>query len=287
MTGVTTELKLGSDQPFDLDLTLGCGQVFRWEKEGEWWAGIVENHSIRVRQVGRTIEWTGADEKFIIRYFHLDFDLPRVLTLIDRDPLIHEAIGKCRGLRIIRQPAWECLASYICATYSNIPRIKGQIRAISKEFGAPLPKGGGFAFPSPDTLALRDDCDLRLCGLGYRAPYLCRSAAAISSDPGWASRLHRLDEEDARRELMMLPGVGPKVADCVLLFAFQKYRSFPVDVWIKRILSAHYPRAGPFTTYESARRFAQTHFGAYAGYAQEYLFCVRDTLVPPTRRHKT
>ncbi len=281
-TTETGTLKLGSDQPFDLDLTLGCGQVFRWEKQGEWWSGIVGDKVIRVRQTGSTIDWTGTDVQNISHYFHLDLDLRRVLALIDRDPVIHLAIEKCHGLRIIRQPPWECLASYICATYSNIPRIKGQIRAIAREFGKPADVDGdrGYTFPAPGVLAGAGDCDLRLCGLGYRAPYLCRTAAAIRDDPRWADRLDRMDEEAARRELMKLPGVGPKVADCVLLFAFQKYGAVPVDVWIRRILTTMYPREGPFRTYESARQFARSHFGDYAGYAQEYLFCARDLLVP-------
>jgi N-glycosylase/DNA lyase len=276
------QLLLGSDQPFDLDLTLGCGQVFRWEKKGEWWSGIVEGKSIRIRQGGRTLSWTGAGEKFIMSYFHLDLDLPMVLSSVDRDQVIHRAIERCRGLRIVRQPPWECLASYICATYSNIPRIKRQIRAIAREFGTPVTTGEEeeYAFPPPEALAGRADCDLRLCGLGYRAPYLCRTAALIQTDPRWADRIGRLGEEEARRELMRFPGVGPKVADCVLLFAFQKYGSVPVDVWIRRILTRLYPLNGPFRTYESARQFARSQFGDYAGYAQEYLFCARDLLVP-------
>jgi N-glycosylase/DNA lyase len=122
-------LRLTKNQPFSLDVTLSCGQVFRWEKEQNgWWGGIVGNRAIRIRQDGTTLTWEGAPRKFIEHYFSLDQDISAITASFDRDPFIHAAIDRCHGLRLVRQPPWECLISYICATNSNIPMIKRRTR---------------------------------------------------------------------------------------------------------------------------------------------------------------
>ncbi|NYT17885.1 MAG: 8-oxoguanine DNA glycosylase, partial [Methanomicrobiales archaeon] len=135
---------------FSLDLTLSCGQVFRWERNGDWWQGIVGNEVIRIRQEGDLLLIESGRKETIRSYFQLDLDLDRILRSIDRDPVIHGAIRRCRGLRIIRQDPWECLASYICATYANIPGIKKKIRLLSESFGELLETESGtfYRFPS-------------------------------------------------------------------------------------------------------------------------------------------
>ncbi|WP_245618584.1 hypothetical protein [Methanogenium cariaci] len=140
-----------------------------------------------------------------------------------------------------------------------------------------------YAFPTPEALATLSLEEIRGCSLGYRAPYIHKTTAAIAADPpGWAERIRKLPFEEARRALQAYPGIGPKVADCVLLFGFQKYESFPVDVWIRMIMHRLYGIGNPEKSltpaeYERIRRFAQEHFGPYAGYAQEYLFAVRES----------
>jgi N-glycosylase/DNA lyase len=236
---------------------------------------------IRIRQKERHLIFEGTSSEQIRNYFGLDADLGLILNSIDRDPVIHRAISDCNGLRLVNQPPWECLASYICATYANIPGIRKKIALLSRTFGEPVSGGQGnvfYSFPSASTLADSAPCDLSRCSLGYRAPYLCATARDIASDPGWVERIHALDYDEARRDLMQLKGVGPKVADCVLLFSFGKYEAFPVDVWIARIMQRHYgvrEKEG----YEQISRRGREYFGLYAGYAQEYLYGDRERLL--------
>jgi len=274
-------ITLPESSAFSLDLTLGCGQVFRWEKTGAWWTGVVEKEVIRIQQKGRSLIFEGTSRERIRDYFGLDTDLGFILDSIDRDPVIHGAITECNGLRLVNQHPWECLASYICATYANIPGIRKKIALLSGTFGEPIPAGPGlvfYSFPSADALADSAPCDLSQCSLGYRAPYLCATAREIASEPGWLERIHALDYDAARRDLMQFMGVGPKVADCVLLFAFRKYEAFPVDVWIARIMRRHYG-ATEKEGYEQISRRGREYFGPYAGYAQEYLYGDRERLL--------
>jgi N-glycosylase/DNA lyase len=274
-------ITLPENSPFSLDLTLGCGQVFRWEKTGEWWTGVVERDVIRIRQKRRILFFEGTSKERIRDYFGLDTDLCSIIDSIDRDPVIHGAVTNCMGLRLVKQPPWECLASFICATYTNIPGIRRKIALLSETFGEPVSMGPGsvfYSFPSAEVLADSAPCTLSRCRLGYRAPYLCATAHDIISDPDWVDRIHGLEYDLARRDLMRFMGVGPKVADCVLLFAFQKYEAFPVDVWIARIMQRHYG-ATEKGGYEQIRRRGREYFGQYAGYAQECLYGDRERLL--------
>ena len=279
-------IALEPDQPFSLDLTLGCGQAFRWEKDaGGWWSGVADGHAIRCRQKGRTLSYEGADRDYLVHYLSLDTDLVAILEKIDRDPFIHETIERAAGLRLARQPPWECLCSYICATNTNIPAVRRRIALLSEQFGDPVGSGSarGYTFPGPERIASHEseDC-LATCKLGYRAPYVFSSSCDAAGGAGWAETITNLPYEEARKEMTKFAGVGPKAADCVLLFAFQKYEAFPVDVWIRRIMREHYlpelSEGSAMTTreYDAIRRFARQHFGEYCGYAQEYLYAGRE-----------
>ncbi len=280
-----TDITLQPDQPFDLDLTLSCGQTFRWERVGGWWQGIVEGRAIRIRQDADLLTFSGADAGFIRDYFRLDQDLPAILSSIDRDPVISAAIHECRGLRLVRQQPWECLISYICATNTNIPAVKRRVELMAERFGRSVdgPFGTTYAFPEPGELASASPAELRDCRLGYRDDYVSCAAGFIAECPDWAKEVAALPFEEAREALMEFRGVGPKVADCVLLFAFGFFEAFPVDVWIHRIMAKTYMpeiagRSCIPTDYEKIRRFAQEYFGEYAGYAQEYLYCMRNQI---------
>lgn len=274
-------IHLDPDQPFNLEKTLTCGQVFRWERAGIGWQGVVGERALKIWQDGENLRFRGAPDSFIRDYFQLDVDLSLIIDSIDRDPLIHASIGRCHGLRIIRQPAWECLASYICATFANIPGIRYRIELLAHTFGKPLKfEGKTFhSFPSPLALAGAEECALRACRVGYRAAYLRDTARRILDDPDFFRRIAALDYEDAHSELCQLKGVGNKVADCVLLFAFQRYEAVPVDVWIARILNNRYGEGQDLRTYLQMQRRARDLFGEYAGYAQEYLFCDREQVL--------
>ena len=264
--------------PFNLDLSVSCGQSFRWRKIGEFWYAPVGEAVWKVKQEGDVLLYDGASEADLIRYFGLDVPLDDILADVDRDDLIHSAVSSCRGLRLHRQPTFECLISYICATCANIPGIQMRIENLAKTYGHPLEMDGMtfYTFPNPKDLACESPENIRLCKVGYRDKYICGASAYAAENPDWADEIFSMDYKDAKRKLMSLPGVGPKVADCVLLFAFEKYEAVPIDVWMERIFRTRYIGSEKKLSYEKAAGYAREHFGKYAGYAQEYLFSERE-----------
>ena len=264
--------------PFNLDLSVSCGQSFRWRKIGEFWYAPVGEAVWKVKQEGDVLLYEGASEADLIRYFGLDVPLDDILADVDRDDLIHSAVSSCRGLRLHRQPTFECLISYICATCANIPGIQIRIENLAKTYGHPLEMDGMtfYTFPNPKDLACESPENIRLCKVGYRDKYICGASAYAAENPNWADEIFSMDYKEAKRKLMSLPGVGPKVADCVLLFAFEKYEAVPIDVWMERIFRTRYIGSEKKLSYEKAAGYAREHFGKYAGYAQEYLFAERE-----------
>ncbi|MCX6689442.1 MAG: hypothetical protein NTZ39_07120 [Methanoregula sp.] len=184
-----TTLTLHPEQPFSLDNTLGCGQVFRWNRaEDGWWYGVVGERVIKCRQDGDVLTFEGAAAPFVRHYFALDLDLEEILAAIDRDPFIHAAISRCRGLRLVRQPTWECLCSYICATNSNIPMIRRRIATIAQQFGREIQfeEITYYTFPEPSMISCKGESQcLSDCKLGYRTPYVFDTACAITNINQW------------------------------------------------------------------------------------------------------
>jgi N-glycosylase/DNA lyase len=283
------ELRLNPHStPFDLESTLECGQLFRWEKHGDLWVGTVRDRVLEIRQGGSVLSFEGANVDFVRRYFRLDDDLPRIISEISRDSFVRQAVHTFHGLRLARQDPWECLISYICATYKNIPAIKNMIFELSRRFGHQVShKGCSFySFPEPEALADASIEELRKCKLGFRARLVREAARKVDANEINLEQLRRVDYETAKAELQKVPGVGNKVADCVLLFSLEKLEAFPVDVWIRRIVGTHYSDRFDRSffseitgkpslsrkTYERIGSFARGYFGRYAGYAQEYLF---------------
>jgi N-glycosylase/DNA lyase len=281
-------IKLSPSRPFNIDFTLCCGQTFRWDKQGDWWRGVVGEEAFEVRQYGKTLEFEGVNATFIESYFRLDDDLPIILLRIDKDKNIRAAINEFKGLRILRQEPWECLISYICATYKNISAISQMLANLSRKFGEEirLDSQSFYTFPKPEKLAKAGLQELQACGLGYRAKYVSETARRVHKNTFDFERLKETTYEKAREELLDLPGVGPKVADCVLLFSLEKLESFPVDVWIRRVILKYYAKhfSKEFikrnsaqeslrrTDYEKLSCFGRQYFGSHAGYAQEYLY---------------
>jgi len=279
------KISLSADILFSLDQTLGCGQVFRWERTDDgWWYGVVGGKVIKIRQNESNIVFEGAKTAFIRHYFSLDLDLEEIIKTIDLDPFIHAAISKCTGLRLVRQPPWECTVSYICSTNSNIPTIRRRIASIAEQFGKPIEFEGKtwYTFPEPSSISCGGVEGLTECRLGYRQPYVFGTSCSVFDEKKWEETIRNLPYEEGREELMKLHGIGPKAADCILLFAFQKYEAFPVDVWIRRIMQQNYLtdlnlKAGLTNRdYNTIRLFAREHFGEYCGYAQEYLYAARE-----------
>jgi len=260
---------------FNLDLTLSCGQVFRWEKK-EGWTGVVNGAVIRAEQEGsELIIESSLDKKFIQDYFRLDDDLEKIYSEIGKDELMTALIRKYHGLRLIRQDPWECLASYICSSNNTIRNIKNSIRLMCECFGNRI-ENGYYSFPTPEALSQVELCDMASCRMGFRAPHL-RSAAAMIADGEFdLYGIKDLSYEEGRAGLVKIRGVGNKIADCVLLFAFGKLESFPVDTHIEQIIERYYSENLKDVKKSKKRdaigEFARKYFGGYCGYAQEYLY---------------
>lgn len=261
---------------FNLEHTLECGQAFRWERFGDFYAGVIGETLVKVAFDGRALAieaGSPVDRDKIADYFGLNEDLSRIYKEIGADPHIKKAIKKYHGLRILNQDRWECLASFILSSYTNIPRIKKMIAGLSKKFGRKLAFGGteAYSFPPAARIAGADIKALKGLGLGFRAAYIKDTAQKVASKKFDLDALEDLNYTEAKERLMSLKGVGGKVADCILLFSFKKYEAFPVDVWIKRGIEELY-FSGKAVAPKKAAEFAREHFGAYAGYAQEYLY---------------
>jgi len=278
--------------PFSLDHTLSCGQTFRWEKHGEWWAGVASQTAFKIRQKSNALEFKSSSNNvasdFLRRYFRLDDDLLKVYSKITKDKHLREAVKQFQGLRLIRQEPWECLISYLCAQNKNIPAIKQMILNICTRFGNPTRFEGQevYTFPEPRVLAKASLSDLRLCRLGYRAENVLKTAKLVDEGDFDLEALETMSFERAKEKLLTLPGIGPKVADCILLFSLDKLGAFPIDVWMKRIILQHYSEhfEPEFVTkmktkkglsqrdYKTIYDFGKKYFGDYIGYAQEYLY---------------
>ncbi len=180
----------------------------------------------------------------------------------------------CRGLRIIRQPKWECLATFICSSMKQVAHIRQISLALRERFGAQRRIGThiAYTFPSPRRLARASEKELLECKLGYRAKNLRETARLVSSGEADLEAWSVLSDADLRKHLCALPGVGPKIANCVMLFAYERLRAFPIDVWIERVLRQRYFSRRNKMTAQRLRQFSETYFGEHGGYAQQYLF---------------
>lgn len=278
--------------PFNLSHTLSCGQTFRWEKHGDWWIGVVGQTALKLRQKESTLQFHTSSKRigsdFLRRYFRLDDDLLNIYSNIRKDEYVRDAIDRFYGLRLIRQKPWECLISYLCATNKNIPAIKQMIAYLCRRFGQTIrfEHEKFFGFPTPEILASSRLHELQVCKVGYRAKRIRETARIIARGDLDLEALKSVPYQDAKKELMMLPGVGSKVADCVLLFSLDKLEAFPIDVWMKRIVLEYYFQhfrpefaarirsKNSLSTgeYRTIYAFGKAYFGYGLGYAQEYLY---------------
>jgi len=281
-------IQLNASVPFDLDFTLCCGQAFRWDKRGERWYGVVGKHAFKIQQIGDLLEFENVDARFVRNYFGLEDDLLKILSQIGKDVHIMQVIEAFKGLRILRQDPWECLISYICATYKNISAIKQMLLKLSRKFGEKIDFDGYdfYTFPTSERLAKATTQELARCSLGYRAKYVSATAKMVYENCCELEGLRKIAYEKAKEKLLNFPGVGSKVADCVLLFSLGKLEAFPVDVWVRRVILKYYAEHFPTefirkisekrslsdSEYRMLSLFGKKYFGEYAGYAQEYLY---------------
>jgi len=262
---------------FNLDSTLDCGQVFRWQRSGEWWTGVVRGHIVRARQDGcDLVVDTGLDRDSIVRYFRLDEDMAGIYSRINTDPVMDDLIRRFRGLRLIRQQPWECLISYMASSRNSIHNIKNSISNLCRQYGDDL--GRDFSFPTTEVLAQTSESRLRETKLGFRSANILEVARMVDRGELDLGAPFELEYREARELLMGVRGIGLKIADCVLLFAYNKREAFPVDTHIFSVMNEHYGRflVGPKSRQNDIiGEFARSYFGQYAGYAQQYLFYSR------------
>ena len=295
---------------YDLAATLDSGQAFRWQPCGDSWTGVIGRRPVRLTSLrnGIRAQTTGAvtDWQWLRDYLQTNVDMAAVLKTFPDDAPMRDAVAACRGLRVLRQDPWECLASFILSSTKQIVQIRQIVALLCERFGEPMTTNlaaadvsrrtfplqevsadsrprlrfGGFglnknhllhSFPTPQRIAAITEADLRSCKMGFRAPHLLAAARQIAGGQFDLERLRQLPQAEAREELMKLRGVGHKIADCVLLFAYGFDGAFPVDVWIERALrELYFPRRR--VSAKRLQHFAATHFGPHAGYAQQYLF---------------
>ncbi|HEY2341695.1 MAG TPA: DNA glycosylase, partial [Chthoniobacteraceae bacterium] len=220
---------------FDLEQTLCCGQVFHWVRDGAGWVGAIGDHAAYVEQRGAELLVPTRFGKTVARYFALDHPLGEITASFPNDPAMEQAAQFCRGLRIIRQPHWECLATFITSSMKQVAHIAQISHTLRERFGQRMEWNGRviYGYPSAEKLAALDEKVLRDCSLGYRAKNLLGTARLVASGSFDLREIERLDDAGAREALCRLPGVGVKVANCVLLFAYERIRAFPIDVWIE------------------------------------------------------
>lgn len=257
-------------EDFDPGKTFGCGQCFRWFPQGGGYRGIAGGRMINVLKTGNDILLEGAkgedDEGFWRSYFDMDRDYSKILKFLSKDPLLSEAAEFGRGIRILKQDFFECVISFIISANNNIPRIQGIIEKLCRMFGKKI-KGDFYAFPSPSDMYGITENDLAPLRCGYRAGYLVRAVKAIASGEVDEVYIASLSYDKAKKELCKISGVGPKVADCILLFSLHRFDAFPADVWVKRVMHEIYG-----CDESDAGALGRKLYGDYAGIAQQYLY---------------
>ena len=278
---------------FDLEKTLNSGQVFHWEKIDNGFAGTIgeqpfyveqhrdvlktafRNHDCLKQSSSENVDRETVDDgRTVARYFSFDHPLERICRSFPNDAAMNAARDFCRGLRIIRQPRWECLAMFICSSMKQVAHIRQISRALRRRFGElrKIDICELYSFPSAERIAESSEKELRECALGYRAKNLLATARLVSANEADLEAWSALSDVDLRAKLCALPGVGAKVANCVMLFAYERLRAFPIDVWIERVLKERYfPRARKLNA-SRLQAFTQEYFGEHGGYAQQYLF---------------
>jgi N-glycosylase/DNA lyase len=259
---------------FDLTRTLDSGQVFHWEKCGHGFIGTIGAKGVYVEQQRNRLLFKGATAEMIAHYFALDHPLEEIRRSFPADAAMRAARDFCQGLRIMRQPLWECLATFITSSMKQVAHIRQISQTLRRRYGKRrrVLDCDLYTFPPASRIAELTEQDLRTCALGYRARTLLAAARLVANGDADVESWRAHSDVELRERLCELPGVGAKVANCVMLFAYERLRAFPIDVWIERVLKEKYfPRRRMVRTKEM-KTFSAKYFGGYGGYAQQYLF---------------
>lgn len=261
---------------FSLVDTLECGQTFCWVKEGQGYINADIGQVVYVEQKGDTLLYESSERDVDLnRLFRLDDPLNQIHQEISRDGIMRKSIDFAPNLRIINDPFFPCLVSFLCSVWKNVPAIRGMTNAIRERWG-PVYEFRGKTYhgmPTPEQLSKATTAELKQLGLAWRSEFIAKSTEAIVKGEVSEETLRSMEYLKAHRHLKKLYGVGDKVADCVSLFSLGFLEAFPIDVWIERVIQENY---GVFTktgtSYAKKSEAARLYFGRYAGYAQEYLY---------------
>ena len=276
---------LEKQESFNLKHIFECGQCFRWNKlEDNSYIGVIKDAVINVKEENGKFIFTGSTTingnlKEIIRYyFDLDTNYTEYKKILSNiDNYLKESIKFGSGIRILRQDLWECIISFIISANNNIPRIKKIIEKLSKEYGKKIEFNGNtyYFFPTPEELSKASVEDLRTLGLGFRDKRIYNTTKMIIENEVNLNSIKSMDDtEKMRNELLKLDGVGPKVADCILLFALKRIDVFPIDVWVRRVMNDLYIHNinEEKLNKKELQKLAEDKFGSLQGIAQQYLF---------------
>lgn len=261
---------------FDLRHTFDCGQCFRWREEPDGsYVGVACGRAVRMILEGDRLyikNGSMADEELWKYYLDLERDYGSIKNTLSGDEILKTAISHGEGIRILNQEPFETTISFIISANNRIPMIKRAVENIAERFGEPVELEGRryHAFPTPTQLSEATEEELKACGCGFRAPYIVSTTKRIALGEICLRAIKDLKTDEAQKELMGLSGIGPKVADCILLFSMEKHDAFPVDVWVKRVMQYFY--LAPDVSLKRIRDFGRSQFGELAGFAQEYLF---------------
>jgi len=261
----------------NLDNTINSGQVFLWKKLGNFWYGVNGQDILKVSQSG-TIT-SHQDNR--VDFFRKKDNMEEIIHSISKDKITRLAVKKYLGLRLLRQDPFQCFISFIVSSNSNIQKIRTNLECLSRKFGKKVSfdKIEFYTFPEPDVIARASIEEISSCGLGYRSKFVLDAARIIQSGQINLEDLKKCSYFEANKIIQSVPGIGSKVADCILLFSLDKLEAFPLDRWMIRILEKYYPDKFGIKTksitpkqYEILHEKIVRHFGPYAGYAQQFLF---------------
>ncbi len=269
------KIELLNQTDFELAHIFECGQCFRWKKQTNGsYIGVIKNGVVSVTKNDDKIEINSSlDTKdFIYDYFDLNTNYAEIKSILSKDDTnIAEALKYGYGIRILNQDSWEMLISFIISAANNIPRISKTIENISKAYGKKVyfENEEYYLFPTPKELSNATMQDLRDLNLGFRDKYVYNATQLVLNGEVDLEKIALLEYKKAKKELTKIPGVGEKVADCILLFSMSKKEAFPVDTWIKKVMSELYLESKDI---KKISEYAENKFGKYAGIAQQYLF---------------
>ena len=261
----------------DVENSINSGQVFLWEKDGNNWYGINGQDILKISDSGKIKTYRNIKTDF----FRKKDDLEKIIKSISKDKTTKSAVKRYLGLRILEQDPFQCLISFIVSANSNIQKIKSSLEKISKQFGTRVKFQSKefFLFPKPEKLARASINEIRRCGVGYRAQYIKDAATMVLLKKIDFECLKKCEYQVAKEKICSIPGVGNKVADCILLFSLNKLEAFPLDRWMIRILEKYYSNEFKLETktitekqYSILHEKIVNHFGPFAGYAQQFLF---------------